>query len=327
MPTTYAAANLQWVGFSRETTYGTPVATPSIFAAVDSPQYHHVPQLLTDTNLRGSMAAEYEQVNGLFYDTLQFKTNWYLDSIFPLFRQALGLPDVVTGSSDPYTHKTSLQNGNNGQPDGTTLFWADAAGKVLQIPGAMQQDLKVTLKDAALANVDVTYAGLPATAITPPTLTQSASVPAPSWNTSFTYGGVAEAYYSEVDIEIKRASEMIPTLNGTQTPVAIFGGPVSVSGSCNAVYQGYSSQQELQDQLTNTQRVLTVKVSPVGDSTHYVFLQMSQVVTDDIQISGTNKWMEAKWTWKALANPTDVAGGGNQSPMLVTGLLPTIGAL
>jgi hypothetical protein len=316
-PSTYAA-NLQWGGFALETVYGTPIATPSVTLPMDAPVYKHIPQLLVDSALRGSMGAEYNQLNGLFYDSFQTKTNLYEDSVYPLFRQALGLPDVLSGSADPWTHKTSLQNANGGQPAGTTLFWSDAAGKVLQIPGCIAQSLKVDLKDAALANLDMTWLGMPANAITPPTLTQPSLMPAPSWNLTATLGGVGAAFYSEVSLEIKRATEMIPTLNGTQSPAGIFGGPVSVAGTLTSLYQGYAGDTHVQNQLADAIGTLSLKIAPVGDAIHSLTMQMSRVKFDDVAVSGTNKWMEVKTTFKALSNPTDVAGGGNLSPMLVT---------
>jgi hypothetical protein len=316
-PNVYAA-NLQWVGYALETTYGTPKATPDTFLPADSPTYKHIPQLLTDTALRGSMAGEFNQLNGLFYDSLQTKSNLYLDSCYPLFRQILGLPDVISGASDPYTHKTSLQSANGGQPAGTTLFWNDGAGKVMQIPGAISQDVKVDLKDGALGNLDVTWLGMPATAITPPTLTIPLTQSIPSWNVVTTLGGVGSSAYSEISLDIKRATEMIPTINGTQSPAGIFGGPVTVSGTLTALYQGYAADAHVQDQLANTQPILAIVASPVGDAIHSVKFQMSKIVFDDVAVSGTNKWMEVRATFKALANAADVAGGGNVSPMMVT---------
>lgn len=321
-------ASLQWVGYALETTPGTPAATPTTFVAVDSPTYKPTYELLTDTNLRGSMAAEYEQITGQVYGTVTFKANWYLDSIYPLFRQILGIPDVITGASDPYTHKTSLQNtGNNGQPAGTTVFWYDGAGKTYQMAGSIMSDLKVTLKTGALAVVEVTYMGFQAVAITPPTLSQSAFLPAPSWNTQVTLAGVGTSVYEEIDLEIKRDTTAIPTISGSQNPVAIFGGQVSVSGSLTALYQGYATDTSVQNQIANTQPVLTVKVSPVGDAVHSVTLQLSQVAYDDVAVTGTTKQMEVKATIKGLANPTDVASGGNQSPILVSMLSPVSTAL
>ncbi|MEC5149224.1 precorrin-2 methylase [Cryobacterium psychrotolerans] len=132
----------------------------------------------------------------------------------------------------------------------------------------------------------------------------------PGWNTIITLGGTALSTFSEVDVEYKRATEIIPAVTGTQTPFAIFGGPVTVAGSITAIYQGYTADTNLQDYLTNTQPTLLVKVAPAGDAVNSILFQHSKVTYDVAAPSGTNKWMEVKATTKMLANATDALGGG-----------------
>jgi hypothetical protein len=323
---TFASANLQWLGLATETVYGTATATPSLFVPVDTPTWKPTTASIVDSALRGSMATEHQQINGLRFDTVTFKTFLYLDSAFTILRAALGLPDVISGAADPYTHKTSLQSGNNGQPAGTTVFWYDAAGKAWQMAGSVVQTVKIGLKQDGLATLDVTYIGLPAVPITPPSNTPTTQLPAPSWNSTITIGGIAYSKYSELDIEIKRATEMIPTITGTQAPFAIFGGPVTVAGTLNGIYQG-STDTDLLGDLTNLQPTLLVKVSPAGDAVHSFSFQASKVAYEDTTVTGSNKWMEIKSTLRMLANTTDVAGGGNLSPLLVTALTTASTAL
>lgn len=313
---TFAAENLQWVGLAAETTYGTPIATPTLFVPAETPQLTFQQATMVDGALRGNMGTEFQQLRGLRADQLTFKTYFYLDSVFFFFRAALGLPDVKTGTSDPYTHKTSLQSGNNGQPQSTTVFWTDAQGKTWQTPGAQVSDVKVTITSDGLASLEVTWLGLPSVQITPPTNTPTTSIPMPSWNSTITLAGASQQKYSEIALEIKRDTKMIPTITGTQSPFAIFCGGCSVSGSFTGVYQGTTDNDLLND-LGNIQPVLTVTTAPVGDATHSISLQLSKVAYDDAQISGST-WMEIKSTIKGLTNPIDVAGTGGTSPMLVT---------
>jgi hypothetical protein len=322
MTNTFAAQNLQWVGLAPETTYGTPIATPAYWVPADSPAYTTPYQLIVDNALRGFMGAEYQQVKGLRYDQLTFKTYFYLDSIYYLVRSALGLPDVVTGSSAPYTHKTSLQSGNGGQPQSSTVFWTDGAGKTWQMPGAQISDLKITIADGAAGVAEVTWIGLPATQITPPTNTPTTMVPMASWDSIITIGGTASTRYSSIELDIKRDTKMIPTITGTQSPFAIFSGACSVSGSFTGVYQGATVDPDVLANFANTQPALTVVTNPVGDAVHSIGFQLSKVAYDDVQISG-NSWMEAKSTIKGLTNSTDVAGSGGMSPVLAT-LITTV---
>lgn len=310
--TNFYPSNLQWVGLAKESTYGTAIATPTIWIPVDAPKYKSTITPLKDKNLRGAMASTYQQQQGLRHDELSYKTYFYLDSIYPHFLALLGNPDTVTGSADPYTHKTALYNGsgsNNAQPPSYTLFWADAAGKVQQIPGALISSIKVTLGADALASLDVTWMGLPATTIAPPTNTPTTVKPMPSWNSAITLGGTASSKYSTVELDFKRAVEIIPTITGTQAPFAIFGGPVTVTGSLTGVFQNAATDADWTNYLANTQPVLSVKAAPPGDATHSITFQMSQVAYDLTEVSGTNKWQEVKATIEALANSTDSLSG------------------
>lgn len=313
---TFAPENLQWVGLAPETTYGTPAASPTYFVPAETPAMTNPMATMVDGGLRGNMGTEFQQLRGLRADQLTFKTYFYLDSAYFLFRAALGLPDVISGTAPTYTHKTSLQSGNNGQPQSTTLFWADGAGKTWQTPGAQIVDLKVTYTTDNLASLEVTWLGLPSNQITPPSNTPTTAVPMPSWNTTITMAGATQTKYSEIALEIKRDTKMIGTITGTQAPFAIFCGGCSVSGTFNSVYQGTTDTDSVAN-LQNNQPALTVTIAPVGDATHTLALQLSKVAYDDATISGST-WMEIKSTIKGLTNATDVAGTGGMSPMLVT---------
>lgn len=315
--TTFAAANLQWVGLAPETTYGTAIAVPAVFVPVDTPAWTSPIESIDDTALRGSMAVNYARQNGLRYEQLTFKTNCYIDSAYYLLRAMLGVADTITGTPPTVTHKTSLLSASNGQPQSTTLFYCDGAGKAWQIPGAQMTDLKLTVKTSGLVELQATFQGLPATAITPPANTPTTAAPMPAYDTTISVGGTLYSKYSEIDLEWKRGTKMIPTVTGTQTPFAIFAGPLSVAGTFDGVYQG-STDNDLVANLTNQQPALIITMVAPTDLTHTLAVQCSKVAYDDAQVSGTNEWMSVKSTLTAIATAADVAAGGNLSPTLAT---------
>lgn len=309
MVNVFVPANLQWVGVARETVYGTAIAAPTLYVPADSPQYHEIIPPIKDQALRGLMGTTFQQIQGLKHDEFSFKTYGYLDSVFFFLRSILGYPDVMTGSADPYTHKSSVQNiGNNGQPAGTTVFWNDGGGHAWQMPGSQLAEVKITAKTDGLYSLDIKYVGLPATVITSPSNSPTTNLPMPSWNSTIMLAAAGVTDYSELDVDIKRATEMIPTITGTQVPFAIYAGEVSVTGTITAVYQG-STDVNWVNYLANTQPAITLKTSPVGDAVHSVTVQMSKIAYDDVQVTGTNKWMELKATFEALTNPTDALDG------------------
>lgn len=310
--TNFYPSNLQWVGIAKETTYGTAITAPTLWIPIDGPKYKANITPLKDKNLRGAMAGTYAQQQGLRFDELSYKSYFYLDSTYAHFVALLGNPDAVTGSADPYTHKTALYNGdgtNAAQPPSFTLFWADAAGKVQRIPGAVPSSVKVSLGADALASIEVSWVGLPATTVTPPTNTPTSIKAMPSWNSDITIGGTATSKYSSIELEFKRGTEIIPTITGTQTPFAVFGGPVEVTGSLTGVFQNATNDTDWTNYLSNTQPTLSIVTAPPGDATHAITFQMSQVAYDVTEVSGTNKWQEVKATVEAIANSTDALSG------------------
>lgn len=312
MTTNFFPANLQWLGLAKETTYGTPAASPTVFVPMISPKWTPHITNLPDQALRGSMSKTYGQQQGLRYDEFTYQTYPYMDSIYPHVLAALGNPDTITGASDPYTHKTAVYNGsgsNAAQPPSYTIWYHDGAGKCWQSAGCISSNFAIDAKAEALVTVDAGWLGLPATAVTPPSNTPTGNPPMPSWNSTITIGGTSLSKYSDIKVTIKRATEMIPTITGTQAPFAIYGGEVEVTVDLAGIYQN-STDNDLAAFLANTQPALLLKVAPAADATHGLTLQHSKVGYTDASISGSNKWMEIAGKVQALANTTDALGGG-----------------
>lgn len=313
-------SNLQWVGMAKETTYGTPVAAPTVWVPVDGSSVKYKPNLnkLTDQALRGLMSADYQEVAGMRYDTLAYKAYLYLDSVYQHFLSILGKADTVSGTVDPYLHKTSLYNGSGAdqaQPISFTMFWIDGLN-AWQIPGCQLSDLKLTVKVDELATIEATWMGLAATKLgAVPTNTPTTLKPIPSWNSTISLGGSPLSDFSSIDLTYKRDAAHVPTINASQSPLEIFSGAFSVAGNLTAVYQG-GSDVRLTDFEANTQAPLVVKCSPAGDATHYLQATSSLITFDGVDPAGSNKWMEIQASFKALANATD-ALDSKQSPCQV----------
>ena len=318
MPTAnFYPSNLQWVGAAKETTYGTPIATPTFWIPVDQSSIKWKPDQATlpDMALRGLMGMEYQQVAGMRTDTLAYKTFPYMDSLYQQFIALFGTTDAVTGAGDPWTHKTSLYNGSgsdSAQPKSYTLFWADAAGKVWQTPGAVVDSLKITVKVDELIAIEPVWRGMPSTAITPPSNTPSTNKPFPSWNGVISLAGSPVGDTSEIALEYKRTADPIKTINNSHSPLAVGAFGLQVAGTGTFVYQG-STDLRLVDFLANTQPALSVKIAPAGDAVHSLTLQHSVIAFDSVDPQSSQKWMEIVAAWKCLMNATD-ALDTKQSP-------------
>ena len=319
MTTKVIPSNLQWVGMAKETTYGTPVAAPTVWIPVDGSSLKYKPNMAvhTDQALRGLMGVDFQQVAGMRYDTLAYKAYLYLDSVYQHFLSILGLPDAISGTSAPYTHKTALLNAagsNEAQPISFTLFYIDGEG-CWQIPGCQLSDLKLTVKVDELATIEASWMGLEATQIAIPTNTPSTNTPIPSWNSTITVAGAQASDFSSIEVTYKRDAAAVNTINASQAPLEIFSGGFTVSGQLTAVYQGHTDAR-LVDYEANTQASLVVKLNPAGDAVHFLQLTSSVVAFDSVDPQGSNKWMEIQAAFKALMNSTD-ALDSKQSPCQV----------
>jgi tail tube protein len=303
-------SNLQWVGLKKETSYGTAQAAPDTWVPVDGGSVKFKPNqnTLVDDSFRGLMSADFQQVAGMRYDTLDYTAFVYLDSCYPHFLSILGRPDAVTGSVDPWTHKTSVENGVDNpaaQPISYTLFWFDGV-TCWQMAGAQLQTLKTTVKVDENVTLDASWMGMPAVQLgSPPVNTPSTSKPIPSWSCVISVGGSPVNDKSGVTLEYKRDGGAVDVINNTQSPAEIFSGGFSVAVTIDAIYPGGAAAVDLSKYLANTQSALTVKMSPVGDAVHSLTLQHTVIAYDSAEPAGSEKWMTIASAGKALANATD----------------------
>lgn len=318
-------ANLQWLGMGKETTYGTAAAVPTVWIPLVGPKWTPNQTMLKNEAFYGDMAAVHGQVAGTRYDTIEYSSYVFIDCLMQHMMNILGGPDAVTGSSDPWTHKTSLLNTGNGQPTSWTL-WLSNGAECWQMTGCQLGSLDVETKVAdSLATIAAMWMGLPATKVTAPSNTPSTKPPQPSWNTVITIGGVATTNYSDMKLSIKRDVSAVFGSAGIQAPYVIFVGECNVTGEMNAVYLGYTgSPSDMANYLTNVQPVLLLKINPAGDATHSSTWQHSVVAYDSVTVQDNGKYMEVDAKFEAIANATDATNGGS-CPELFT-LLTAVSA-
>ena len=303
---------VQWVGIGLETVaYGTAASAPTYWVPVVAPKWKPNQTVLKDDAVRGDMATLHGQVAGVRYDTLDYQCYLAIDDVFQHMRAIYGSTDTLTGSSDPYTHVTSLLNTGTWQPNSSTLWYFDGA-ECWQIAGAQLIQLDIETKVTEKGNATASWMGLPATKVSAPSNTPSTKSVWPSWNTTLTIGGNATTNYSDAKLTFKRDGASAEFgLAGTQAPYVIFVGGLSVTGSITAIYQGYTAtQSDMANYLGNTQPTLVLQVNPVGDSTHYGKWSFTTVAYDDSTVQEGAKFMELASTIESVASSTDATSGG-----------------
>jgi hypothetical protein len=118
------------------------------------------------------------------------------------------------------------------------------------------------------------------------------------------------------NVTIKRTVSVVDTVDGSQTPHALFSGPVSVSGKLTLVME---DESQLTNYLTNTQVSLDINFqSGSGATAQQVKLHMSQVAYSAADITRGKDFVELPVSFTAVANSTDAGGSGGFSPIKVT---------
>jgi hypothetical protein len=220
-----------------------------------------------------------------------------------------GAPPATAGNIHAVSLNNQSDSTHTGQPPSYTGFLYQLDGQVVQIPGMVISDLKFTFKADTLPTVDATWMGLPGKFIAAPTNTPSTLPPFPPFTASISVAGVAATQYSDCSFDLKRNVAAVAVLNGSQNPLAIFAGPLSVTGSLLAIYQG-TSDADLTNLLTNTQPTLVVTVNQQGDPSHPLTLQCSKITYDTAAPAGSNNsFATIASTFKGLMNAADALDG------------------
>lgn len=212
-----------------------------------------------------------------------------------------------------YLHQTSLLNTTGGQPPSFT-GWLNEGDKCERIPGMVMADLKFTFVVNQNSTMDVQWVGMPGSAVTSPTNTPSTLPPFPPYTGNILIGATPISNRTGCTLDLKRSTVPVPVLNGTQNPASIFAGPLDVSGTIDAVFQG-TTDNDLQNLLTNAQPSLTLSASPQNDSAHGLTLHCNQIFYLTAPPAGsTTGWMTIASTFGAVMNAVDDLDG-NMSPV------------
>lgn len=218
---------------------------------------------------------------------------------------------TVTNTAQPYTQSEAILNGlgTTAQPPSYTGWLYLEGGQCVRVPGMMLSDLKLTMKPNEKPTIDASWQGLPGTFVSAPTYTPTALKPFNTNNLTISVGGVATTAASDIEIDFKRDTKMALGFTGTQSPVSIFMGSLTVTGTVQAIYQGVTDQF-LTDLLANTQPSISASIYADGDSTHPFTVQLSKVALNSATVTGSmTSYVTINAPFNALANTTDAIDG------------------
>jgi hypothetical protein len=304
---------LSFYGIGKETTPGTAVVGTrfppfTTFDPVDKPMP------LIDQGMRGSMGTEYGGVMGPEYCEASLAGPFFADFAGDLLYNMLG-GYGVTGAG-PYAHTFGLLNtpASSGQPPTHTFI--DRQGMTPTVgarvyPFGCLSELVISGNAEDLCQLTGKLSAFPsAAAAAAPTNTPTSETVIPAWRSTVTLGGVAVPNIAEWSVTLSRVLKVQNATDGTQAPLTIFRGELTVAYKLSVVAV---DESPLTDLIGNVQNalVITIDNGGVGAAQRTLQLTMSKRMhTDAPQKRDTLMGWDV--SGKGLMNATDAtAGGGN----------------
>lgn len=293
---------------------GSPVAPTAFIAPSGPPTPKDVIKFAADKGLRGSMTDVYDEIPTIKSSTFDFAGDVFPDSIGWMLTGVLG-DLVTTGASVPYSHALAVLNSGDGQPPTYTLTDYYVVN-TRQYPGAKFTDLDIKFNADGLLTYTAKAVALPSVTTTAPTPSYTTVGPMASWVGVVTIGGTAVHTVMDGNVNIKRPVTVIPTVDGSQNPHALWSGPVSVSGKLTLVME---DESQLTNYLTNVQPSLDITFSTgTGASLVSLKLHMTSVSYQTADIGRGKEYVELSVSFTAKGNATDTGASGGFSPIKAT---------
>jgi hypothetical protein len=302
-----------FLGIAKETTPNTAVP-PTAFLPVSSITPKDSVTLIPDKGWRGSMVENYGETAGPIFSTIDFGGDVFADTLGFLLAGVLG-DLTTTGSTAPFSHVFSVLNSGTGQPTTYTVTdsyavasRAYAGAKFSEVGLKWNADglLTFTAKATAMGSVTATL----------PTSSFTSIPPFTGWLGTAKIGGTLSTGVLDAEVTIKRPVTVLNTVDGTQTPSALWSGPVSVDGKMTLIMEDDTA---LTNYLTQVQPSLEFGwTQGTGVSQTGLILHMSKCAYSAADITRGKDYVEIPVTFSAVANATDIGASAGYSPIKAT---------
>jgi Phage tail tube protein len=304
-----------YIGIAKETTKGTPVS-PSFYIPVTASSLKPVDFIepLYDEGLRGSLAKNYNYIQGRTRSTFDFSGPVFADAIAYPIAGLLG-SDVVTGSSAPYTHTIALKNSAtaaaDAQPSAFTI--TDFYGANVRAYSGMQfSDFTLKFSAEGLLEYDAKSMGWISSTASTPTPAFTTVTPTPVWTGTVSVGGTTISNAVDGQLDMKRPVTPIYGIANTQNPYQVFLGATEITGKISFVME---DDTQLTKYLSNTQPALVFNFSQgTGSSATQIQFTTTKGAYTVANISRGKDFVQLDIELNAQANLTD-AGAVGYSPI------------
>lgn len=305
-----------YVGIAKEVTPGTPVAaTDFIPLAKDSLKPVDIIAPLYDTGLRGSMAQNYNYIQGRRYTEIDLGGPVFADTVGYWLGGIMGSV-VTTGGSAPYTHDITLKNatgvGADAQPTSFTIEDMYVAEN-RYYPGCKVTNFTMNFNSEGMLEYTAKLMGWPSTDTSVASPSFSNVVPTPVWRGEVSIGGTVVGYTTDGSVTMTRASEAIFGINTEQGPYEIFVGALDSTGNFTFVME---NDDQLLNFLDNTQPALVVEFSQGSGATATSIaftISKGAYTTGAIDRSGDHVAVSVDFS--AIATTADAGTTGGYAPI------------
>lgn len=301
MPVPSAA---RFVGVAKEATKGTGVAPTAFIPMVTFDPEDHI-TYLDDDGMRGASAGPYNTIPGPTWATFGLGGDAFPDT-FPWFLASL-LGDLVTvGASAPFTHTIAVKNSTDMQPRGMTFtdYYGLSGTHSRQFAGAQVPELTLKFNADGKLEWSGSATSFASTLVAKPTQAFGAIPPVPSWVGTTTVGGGTILNCQVGELSVKRPLSVINSVDGTQSPYALFVGKPKWSGKMTIIME---DDTELLRFLTNTQPSLAFDwTQGAAAALTEIKATMAKVAYKTGAIKQGNDYLTTEVTFDAIANATDV---------------------
>lgn len=248
-----------YLGIAKEVTPATPVAaTDFIPVNKDSLKPVDIINPLYDTGLRGSMAENYNYIQGRRHTEIDLGGPVFADTVGYWLGGIMGSV-ATSGASAPYAHTITLKNatgvGADAQPTSFTLedFYV---AENRYYPGCKVTDFSMTFNSDGMLEYTAKLMGHPSITTAAATPSFSTVVPTPVWRGEVLIGGVAIGYSTQGTVTMTRKAEAIFGINTDQGPYEVFVGALDSTASFTFVME---NDAQLLNFLDNTQPTLNLQ--------------------------------------------------------------------
>jgi hypothetical protein len=303
-----------YLGVAKEVTPATAVAASAFIpVAKDSLKPVDIIAPLFDTGLRGSMAENYNYIQGRRHTEIDVAGPAFADTVGWWLGSIMGSVATV-GASAPYTHTISLKNATSGDAQPTSLTLEDyyVSGNRFY-PGCKVTDFNLTFNSDGMLEYTTKLMGHPSETTAAATPSFSAVVPTPVWRGTVSIGGTPIGYTTAASVTMARKAEAIFGINADQGPYEIFVAALDATGNMTFVME---NDDVLTNFLTDTQPALTCTFAQgSGASATSIAFTLTKGAYTTAAIDRSGDHVSITVDIAAIANTTDAGSTAGYAPI------------